>query len=433
MGMQDKEVSAMEVSEYIETVTSQMRCKRARAMVAKELADHISDQTESYIKEGMEAESVGLEAVRQMGDAVEVGMEMDRIHRPRLDKRVLGIVLLFSLVSVFLQTMLVQGLDRDGMSARMVPLHVLLGVIVMVGILYADYTILGKHPLILWIFVMVMPFAVMHGGRFWLHSRILMYMLLGLMLPAYVGLIYYYRKKGWKGVLCCVVWLFVAAFLYQRAMHRFSNVCMIGLACMVLLFLAVLKGWFEIPKGKAVATLAGSLLGCVGVFFGYISQYPYRINRIYYFLHYAEDPSEEGYIPARMKEGLADLSALTPAGEWLHTWEYPSREPALSFYTILKELGVFPTLLLVAGLTALFVCMVIGVARQKNVLGSLLGMACVMGLAIPAACHILTNLTLLPLTDIYMPFLYPGLVVNIVSYTLLGMYLSVYRYTDVVA
>ena len=71
----------MDASEYIEEVTSQMRCKRARTMVAKELADHIEDQTDAYLREGMPLQQAQAEAVRQMGDAVEVGSRMDARER----------------------------------------------------------------------------------------------------------------------------------------------------------------------------------------------------------------------------------------------------------------------------------------------------------------------------------------------------------------
>lgn len=57
----------MDLSEYIAVVTAQMRCKRARAMVAKELADHIADQKQAYVETGMDEASAELAAVRQMG------------------------------------------------------------------------------------------------------------------------------------------------------------------------------------------------------------------------------------------------------------------------------------------------------------------------------------------------------------------------------
>lgn len=73
----------MDKKKYIQTVTEQIRCKRALPLVTKELEGHIEDQKSDYMKAGMNAEEAEEAAVLEMGDPVEVGVEMDRIHRPK--------------------------------------------------------------------------------------------------------------------------------------------------------------------------------------------------------------------------------------------------------------------------------------------------------------------------------------------------------------
>ena len=41
------------MEEFIKTLTEQMRCVKARSGVARELADHITDQAEAYEHAGM--------------------------------------------------------------------------------------------------------------------------------------------------------------------------------------------------------------------------------------------------------------------------------------------------------------------------------------------------------------------------------------------
>ena len=72
----------MDKKKYIQTVTEQIRCKRALPLVTKELEGHIEDQKSDYMKAGMNVEEAEEAAVLEMGDPVEVGVEMDRIHRP---------------------------------------------------------------------------------------------------------------------------------------------------------------------------------------------------------------------------------------------------------------------------------------------------------------------------------------------------------------
>lgn len=71
----------MRMYNYLNIVSEQMRCKRARPAVLKELKDHIEDQKDDYMTAGMTAQEAEEEAVRQMGDPVEVGVSLDRLHR----------------------------------------------------------------------------------------------------------------------------------------------------------------------------------------------------------------------------------------------------------------------------------------------------------------------------------------------------------------
>ena len=86
----------MELSEYLDTVSEQIRCKRARTMVREELENHVQEQAEAYEADGMTAPEAMREAVRQMGDPIETGTALNRIHRPQLEWKFLILVLLLS-------------------------------------------------------------------------------------------------------------------------------------------------------------------------------------------------------------------------------------------------------------------------------------------------------------------------------------------------
>ena len=147
------EVSAMNMSEYLAVVTGQIRCKRARDMISIELSNHMEDQKDAYIAKGLDPSLAETEAVRQMGDAVTVGMELDRIHRPRLDKKTLILMAVISLMGLIMQSTVFRLCRLDGILSGDVTdvfFQVLLGVAIMCGILFVDYTFIGKYPLALW-------------------------------------------------------------------------------------------------------------------------------------------------------------------------------------------------------------------------------------------------------------------------------------------
>lgn len=92
----------MDRRRYIQTVTDQIRCKRALPLVTKELEDHIEDQKCDYMTEGMEPSEAEEAAVLEMGDPVEVGIEMDQIHRPKMAWKMIGLIAVLNLAGILL-------------------------------------------------------------------------------------------------------------------------------------------------------------------------------------------------------------------------------------------------------------------------------------------------------------------------------------------
>ena len=95
----------MELTEYLDTVSEQIRCKKARIMVREELENHVQEQSDAYEADGMTPSEAKREAVRQMGDPIETGTALNRIHRPHLEWKFLILVLLLSALGLALQYM----------------------------------------------------------------------------------------------------------------------------------------------------------------------------------------------------------------------------------------------------------------------------------------------------------------------------------------
>ena len=72
------------MDEYLKIVLEQIRCKKARPYIRQELQDHIEDQIEANISAGLNRTDAEKEAVKDMGDPVEAGLSLDRIHKPQI-------------------------------------------------------------------------------------------------------------------------------------------------------------------------------------------------------------------------------------------------------------------------------------------------------------------------------------------------------------
>ena len=71
------------VNEYLKSVCAEVRWRQAHDAVREELAAHIEDQTEAYMRSGMERETAERKAVESMGSPAETGLRLDASYRPK--------------------------------------------------------------------------------------------------------------------------------------------------------------------------------------------------------------------------------------------------------------------------------------------------------------------------------------------------------------
>lgn len=91
------------LEEYIQTVSSQIRIAGIRPYIVRELKDHIQDEQEAIMAAGQMSEEDAMRlAIKQMGDPVEVGEQLNQIHRRSFPWResVAVVLLLVSTVPV---------------------------------------------------------------------------------------------------------------------------------------------------------------------------------------------------------------------------------------------------------------------------------------------------------------------------------------------
>ena len=70
------------ISAFVEAVGAEIRWKKARPLLTEEIRTHLLDQRDACLAQGMSQTEAEAESLRQMGDPVEVGTQLDRVHRP---------------------------------------------------------------------------------------------------------------------------------------------------------------------------------------------------------------------------------------------------------------------------------------------------------------------------------------------------------------
>ena len=196
----------MEMHEYLDALSGQIRSGRARQAVREELEAHIRDQAQAYADSGMEEQEALEQAVRQMGDPVEVGIDMDRIHRPRNGWKYLGIIAALSAAGLLAQYICIYRFGGDTLTGNSVGIqafyrqcaYTLTGLAVMAGLYFCDYSLLSRYAkaagalLIAVTAVVCMPgFDPVVAGEH-AYLKVIIYIFIHL----YRGILYRYRGSG---------------------------------------------------------------------------------------------------------------------------------------------------------------------------------------------------------------------------------------------
>ena len=84
----------LQIKEFLDAVCEYIKYKPIRHSIAEELKNHIEESKENYIQEGLEEKIAEEKAIKQMGDSEEIGKRLNQIHKPKIDWKLLLILIL---------------------------------------------------------------------------------------------------------------------------------------------------------------------------------------------------------------------------------------------------------------------------------------------------------------------------------------------------
>lgn len=434
----------MSKNQYMEILLEQIRSKKAREIVSKEIGAHIDDQAEVYQSKGMNKTEAERRAVWEMGDPVETGVSLDRIHKPQMSW---GMIILVGVISVIRLIMLAKLGNMYGRNLVTETIcYMIIGFALMMLICFLDYSrIAAWGGIISLCFIGICVLACLQRGTmsgYYCYLRlpggivISMKILIYLSIPLFGILLYRYRRKKWYHLLIPVA--FMAVVILPIGSRIFSGSVRINLILMsaVLVTFAVAKGWYPVKKRLFLGILWGCLIGipCAWVFGGLrLGIFPEYVKARLQFFFTQPDVRDYSYQEWVARDVLGNTRWIGEAFGSEIPWDVGT---VASDYILLHIVSYYGILILLA-IIALFAILCIKMFRmtfyQKNQLGMAMGLGCSLVLAVQIAEYFLMNFGLIPATTAFMPLFSYGGTGTIVSYLLLGILLSVYRYQNVVS
>lgn len=436
----------MKLDEYITTVTEQMRCEKAKPGVAEELRNHILDQAESYEMDGMPKEEALEKAVRDMGDPVETGVSLDRIHRPQMEWGIFGLIGVISLISILLHVVNLRfnvSLQPAGMGyLKNIILYTVYAYLAMLLVYRMDYSILGKYcrQIAVGFLAIIIGGTLLGGVRV---NGMLMYiklpagfyfsipMLMLLYIPIFAALCYHYRGQGYFALVKLLLWALIPLEFLLKIPS--CSTVLISFMCFVCtLSIAVWKGWYRVAKKPVVFTLWAVVFLMPAALVGYFlwRGADYQVKRVQAFL--ASDP-EYSYITVQLRNfiGSSCLIGRNEASMAQIGERIPGVGGDFIFTLLVSAYGILAGILLILVLLFLVGRIFHISMKQKNQLGMILGMSCGFLLLVEIVLNLAVNLGLIPVVTTMLPFVSSGGSGLVVSYMLLGLVLSVYRYRNI--
>lgn len=436
---------------YLEKLLSQIRCKKARPYISDEIRSHIESQMEDNISAGMTYEEAEKKAVADMGDPVEVGISLDKIHRPQIAWNLLAVVAILSLLGILIQYSIFYETGRYDLEPYMQAIYqnsmkgfisaVILGFVIMCGIYFIDYTVIAKYSKIIGLFIITMGIlrstgffgGVVNGEYYSVGFGIFRISALALMLfyvPIYGAILYKYRDGGFFSLLKACIWLIIPVIIT----FRMPNIIVAGIimvSMLIQLTAAILKGWFKIPVKKTIISLWAVfiLLPAALILAMYTFQWleTYQIERIRSFLTAS---GNEFYLTSILRTLCKDIVLVGNSGNDV-IGRLPDFNSEYIFSYMLNSYGLIAGIFVLA-LLATLVVFVFGVSiKQKNELGMVMGFGCGMIILLNIIINVLGSVGVIPPASSFLPFFSVGKSNMILCYALAGIIMSIYRYKDV--
>lgn len=438
----------MEYEEYMETLMEQIHDKRAKRLVEKEIKNHIEEQTECYESDGMEHVAAVREAVRQMGSPVDTGIALNKIHKPKMPWKMLGLVVFLMVSAIMMQAVVfAEGVDSKwhlnwGSLLPSTIIYNLVGFAIIMLLLYMDYNFIAKYAYGL--------YATYFGGIFlyllvvkmniWAYPSITAYYALQMLFPiVFAGIVYRNRNRSCQGIGICLALGFlefawhVIGWEWLGDTYYYSYYPALAesiLSMLLVLCFAIWKGIFGKNRKKQViflTTIVATLAVLGAVFMANMgSMGTYILRR----LRNIFIPEDTAYLNVLLQDGIMQA-------DWIGGGVFVGGEPENLHYTTLLLNGVFTYFGKFAGIIVIiafvaFIAMALKISlKQSNRIGFLIGSACTASILVRFAAYVAINMGCAVWWTTLVPFFSYGKVGAVMNGIYIGLILCVYRNSSI--
>lgn len=263
------------LEQFLSDVDEQIAYRPMHAAVNEELRAHVEDKVQVYMEYGVDEKEAYKKAVRDMGDASSLGIQMNDAHHLRVAKPLLVLILLLVTFGIA-GNLMARGFDFYEIVYNS---YFIWGLLLLWAVMRYGYPLLLKHMNIIFAFFLaagglvficrlvgraLISTSVLPALPYALYSPSVVFGILQLSIPTAVILMYRRRHKGVRGLWPVLLFLLFMAYVSISSwMAEYTYIPVLTLfgTCLGVVIYMTGKGYLAGEKKKGlVVTLLGFVL-----------------------------------------------------------------------------------------------------------------------------------------------------------------------------
>lgn len=419
----------MKKEKFLSEVSRSIRSKEARKLVELELNNHLKQTTEALKKQGLNDEEAEQKAVLRMGNPIHLGRKMDRLHRPKVDCKMISLflfIVVLGMVPIF-----VFESEHTAMAFLQKFIVTLIGIAFAASLMFFDYRKLQKLGIgsfmIGW---GIISFALISGNMVNGSATLVLgpfstdiSITLPLFLLGWAGV---FRNEKMKMYMVVILYLITSYFILIT-----PNLFVFG---MFTIITGVMLWGSHFEKRKIIWSYVISLVtvAAVPLYIWFSSGVKeYQLVRLLAFLNPEKYADSSGYHYVKMKElrdGTGWLWQSLPESRSM----LPESTTDFVFISLSYTLGWAFAAVLGGTLVLLILRMLYVVKTVRDGYGKLLVIGALSLFAFQVMFNLGMSFGLFPIMSVSLPFISYGNMQVLMNAGLIGLVLSVYRKKDLV-
>lgn len=439
----------MQIKEFLNAVCEQIKYKPIRNSISEELENHIEESKENYIEEGMQEEEAEEKAIVQMGNAEEIGKKLNKIHKPKLDWKLLIILIVllgFGFLVAFTRETKIVSYKFD-FIARYIS-SAIVGGILSIFIYFIDYTKIKKYSNIFYIIAtLFMVYSLLFGikinGLSYIYFSLITFSPVIIAMPlyiiAFVGFINE-EKQYKKNIIILnrdinlkllkIISLSIISIIILAIIPSITSAFMLGLIYLIIGSVKLVQTKTNIKRNLLMLWGIPTILGLI-LLLGVMIEKPYIVDRFVAIYNPESQADCYGWLPLNRKIIINSAQTFGEADDTSNALEQIDEDVNYAFISILAHYGWVVSIGIVIAVLALSIELIINSIKIKEINGKLLIIGMSSMFILQSIFNILMNLNLIIDANFNLPFVSYGRLNLIVNMMCLALVLAIYRRKDI--